>query len=264
MTSRPDFIDTEAAYEYFEDARAQFIDAQPAIAYQRSRECIPGAFHVDPGGGAGRDGALAALPRERLLIAYCCDPTISASAGVARRARELGIGDACFLSGGLEAWKEAGLPTQVAFAAPEPPPPWQDGHHPRYLVAATQTSLRLTVEAANLRELFDQAARALIDQLAVSGPSRAPVERHAITVEAGNVDALLVGWLSEILSHSRQAGRLFSGATIHRITERGLHAELVAEHATSRWRRDLATIAVTDASIDAQPDRQVGQVVVAW
>jgi rhodanese-related sulfurtransferase len=94
MTSRPELIDPEVAHEYAQEGRAQLVDARPRLAYQHSRERIPGAIAIEPDEGAASTDALLALPRERLMIMYCEEPMQAASAQLARRARALGLGDA--------------------------------------------------------------------------------------------------------------------------------------------------------------------------
>jgi rhodanese-related sulfurtransferase len=111
MSSRPDRIDPEAAAEYLAEHRAIFVDARPQHAYYESGETLPDVVRVDPSEGAVTDEELLSLPRELLLIVFCDEPNQAASAGVARRARALGRGDASILDGGLRAWMAAGLPT---------------------------------------------------------------------------------------------------------------------------------------------------------
>lgn len=122
MSVRPETIDVEAAHEYLTENRAQFVDARPRREFEHAPEVIPGAMHIDPGGGVNIDEALRRLPREKLLIAYCDEPNQAASAQVARRARSLGQGDASVLAGGFAAWKDAGKPTVANLDATRPGP----------------------------------------------------------------------------------------------------------------------------------------------
>jgi rhodanese-related sulfurtransferase len=125
MTARPDTIDCEVAAEYLQEGRAQFVDARPLAEFDYSPLMIPGAIHVHPGSGTAMDDALLTLARGRLTIVYCNEPAHAASAQVARRVRELGLGDASVLEGGFRAWCDADLPTVAnleATRAPEPPP----------------------------------------------------------------------------------------------------------------------------------------------
>lgn len=131
MSTRPDSIDPEITYLFWAENRAVLVDARPTRDLVRDRidERIPGSVHIDPGRGAEMDAALQALPRERLVIAYCDEPAHAASAQIARRVRELGLGDGSVLSGGFRAWKEAGYPVEtfggeVVQSEEEAPPPF--------------------------------------------------------------------------------------------------------------------------------------------
>jgi Raf kinase inhibitor-like YbhB/YbcL family protein len=141
MSSRPDSIDLETAGEYLTEGRAQFIDARPRDEYQRSGRTIPDAVHIDPGSGAEVDERLSQLPRERLIIAYCDEPNQAASAQIARRARELTLGDASVLEGGFRAWCAAGLPTVENPDARRPPRAAQSASQPT--ASATAATMRL-------------------------------------------------------------------------------------------------------------------------
>lgn len=112
MSTRPDRIDPEVAKEYLADLRAVFVDARPRAEYERAGARIPGARHIDPGSGAAMDEALLVLPREKIVVCYCDEPGEAASAQVARRFRELGLGDASVLRGGFRAWRAAGYPVE--------------------------------------------------------------------------------------------------------------------------------------------------------
>jgi Raf kinase inhibitor-like YbhB/YbcL family protein len=121
MSKRPDWIDVATAREYLTEGRAQFVDARPDREYERSSEQLPGALHIAAGSGAAMDQLLRQIPRERMIIAYCDEPDQAASAQVARRARELGLGDASVLEGGLSAWLGADAPTTANLDAARAP-----------------------------------------------------------------------------------------------------------------------------------------------
>jgi rhodanese-related sulfurtransferase len=110
MSTRPDRIDVETAHEYLSEGRATMIDARPVEKWEAAEDTIRDSVHVSPGTGSEVDRVLGRLPRERLFIVFCDEPGNAASAAVARRIRELGLGDASVLEGGLRAWKEAALP----------------------------------------------------------------------------------------------------------------------------------------------------------
>jgi rhodanese-related sulfurtransferase len=114
MASRPDRIDVEVASEYLFEGRGIAVDARP----DPDEEQIPESRRVVPDAGAATDAALLSLPRELLFIVYCDTPEEAASARVARRARELGLGDAAALEGGFSAWKSAEMPITVPGPSP--------------------------------------------------------------------------------------------------------------------------------------------------
>jgi rhodanese-related sulfurtransferase len=112
MSTRPDRIDPEIANEYLLEEKVVLVDARPRREIELSGERIAGSVPIDPGSGSQIDEALLALPVEKLIVAYCDEPGQAASARIARRARELGRGDASLMQGGFAAWKAAGLPTE--------------------------------------------------------------------------------------------------------------------------------------------------------
>jgi rhodanese-related sulfurtransferase len=92
--------------------RATFIDARPSTEYEASGLRIPGARQVGAGSGVDILEALKAAPDELVIIVYCDGPEQAASALIARRARELGLGEAYHLAGGFRAWRDRGLPVE--------------------------------------------------------------------------------------------------------------------------------------------------------
>ncbi|HSS38810.1 MAG TPA: rhodanese-like domain-containing protein [Polyangia bacterium] len=112
LMARPDPISVEIAAELYAEGRVQFVDARPFSDYVQSMERIPESVRVAPGEGTPIDEALRSLPRQRLIVAYCDEPDHAASAAIAGRARELGLGNASFLEGGFQAWKQSGLTTE--------------------------------------------------------------------------------------------------------------------------------------------------------
>jgi rhodanese-related sulfurtransferase len=91
---------------------ATFIDARPSTAYEASGVRIPGAHQVGAGSGVDILEALKAAPEALTIIVYCDQPEQAASALIAGRARELGLGEAYFLAGGFQAWRDRGLPVE--------------------------------------------------------------------------------------------------------------------------------------------------------
>jgi SHS2 domain-containing protein len=120
---------------------------------------------------------------------------------------------------------------------------------------------RLTVEATSLAELFTGAARAMSEQLGEGVFTPGPDEAHQVSIDADNPDALLSAWLSEILFHSRQAGRLFGAARLHRITSRHLRAELRADQGT-RWFVDASATRIVEARVENHGRRLIARVAL--
>jgi rhodanese-related sulfurtransferase/SHS2 domain-containing protein len=254
MPARPDMIDPEVASEYLDQGRAQLLDARPTLAYQRSREDLPGAVHVDPGGGAAMSDALFSLPRELLFIAYCDEPEQAASARVARRVRELGIGDGCYLAGGLRCWREAGLPVDVTFAAHHLADADQRGGRADgggYRIEQTTTGARLSVPGASLEVVFANAARAVMDVLGTPLPGEAPSVE--LTVRARHPEALFALWIGEILAHARTASRLYPQISILALTAEDVRAGLTGAEVAA-WRLDPAAVTLDDVSHERRPE----------
>jgi rhodanese-related sulfurtransferase len=115
MSTRPDSIDVEVASEYLAEKKAILVDSRSEQAVNRSGVKLPGAIHIPPGHGAAIDQALSSLPRELLLVCYGDGdaPDDATAAVLARRARELGVGDASVLEGGVRAWQAAALPVEA-------------------------------------------------------------------------------------------------------------------------------------------------------
>jgi rhodanese-related sulfurtransferase len=104
---------------------ASFIDARPSTEYEASGLRIPGARQVGAGSGVDILEALKATPDGLAIVVYCDEPDQAASALIARRARELGLGEAFFLEGGFKAWRDRHLPVEHIpdlAAAPEAQP----------------------------------------------------------------------------------------------------------------------------------------------
>jgi rhodanese-related sulfurtransferase len=121
----PAEISLEDARALLAAKRATFIDARPSTHYEESAVRIPGALQVGAGSGVDILEALKAAPRDKTLIVYCDDPDQAASALIARRVRELGLGQAFYLSGGFPAWLARTQPVERVpdlAVAPAPQP----------------------------------------------------------------------------------------------------------------------------------------------
>jgi rhodanese-related sulfurtransferase len=89
-----------------------FIDARSPQAYEESDLQIPGSVRVAPDDAETR---VDEIPRHGLIVPYCTARHEKSSARVARVIREDGYLDVKPLLGGLNAWMDAGLPTQPKF-----------------------------------------------------------------------------------------------------------------------------------------------------
>jgi rhodanese-related sulfurtransferase/SHS2 domain-containing protein len=242
VTTRPDRIEPEVLQEYLEAGQAHVVDARPEPERLRSDEQIPQALPIDPGSGARMDRALLALPREKLLVAYCDEPGHAASAQVARRARELGRGDASVLEGGLRAWKAAGLPTEFI----------DDGrgsNRSRHRVELTDHTVRVTARAPSLPELLAETARALAVVLGLPGPEgEATAER--LELQAEDRSALLATWLNALVARADRQGRLYPDPKITRASDIELAADLRGHSFAGRRERPTA---VEETSVSEAP-----------
>ena len=243
MPKRPEEIDAEVAFELHGELRAQFVDARPTSQYERSSDRIPDAVHLDPGGGAELTQALLALAREKMIVAYCDEPAHAASSQVARRARALGLGDASFLRGGLTAWKQAGLPTEVL------PPTRREAS--RYVISDQPDGAAYSVWANSLADLFAEAGRGLADAL---GEPRDPTDlrAHELHFEAGDREGLLLLFLNDLITRSKREARLFRDVDVRSVSDQHLDVTVVGVEVDG-WRlapypRDLPAVRVREQS----------------
>ena len=112
MSRDPVELSLESAQSLLAQDRATFIDARPSTDYEQSGVRIPGALQVGAGSGVDILEALKAAPPDKTIIVYCDEPEQAASALIARRVRELGLGEAFFLAGGFQAWRGRHLPVE--------------------------------------------------------------------------------------------------------------------------------------------------------
>ncbi|HVK89338.1 MAG TPA: archease [Kofleriaceae bacterium] len=85
--------------------------------------------------------------------------------------------------------------------------------------------VKVRLAAKNLGELFTEAARALSDLLGV-GTEEPPSPWERITLTARDHEALLVGWLNELVARAEIDGRLVRDAMIHDLTSTRLDASI--------------------------------------
>jgi SHS2 domain-containing protein len=178
---------------------------------------------VAPGAGAAETEALLALPRKGLFIAYCDEPGQAASAAVARRVRELGIGDGSALAGGFQAWKAEGYPTEVT--PPLTSPARKDERQASHVVEEVYEGVRLSLRAPSLLALFAEAPAGLADALGVAEPALEPTD-HLFQLQAKDPEALLLVWLNDLLARTAEEGRLFVDVDIEVLSDRELRGRL--------------------------------------
>jgi rhodanese-related sulfurtransferase len=230
MATRPDRIDVEVASEYLFEGRGIAIDSRP----EPNEEQIPESRRVVPDAGAATDAALMSLPRELLFIVYCDTPEEAASARVARRARELGLGDASALEGGFSAWKAAEMPITV----PGPTPSFLDSVSPGHL-----ERMGRLVYWLGLAEEFQPAPRV----------ARRELQRRLVTVPAAT--------LLQLAEFLRDEPNL-DAPDAHLARVANLTGEVRARVANMGWRR--LGHRPTDQELDRMLDPIDSLLLIKW
>ncbi|MBL8384789.1 MAG: chromate resistance protein [Burkholderiales bacterium] len=106
LHDRPPSISIAALARRIGTAAAPLVaDVRRAAAYEADAQVIAGALRILPDAVGA---ALARLPKGRPIVVYCVHGH-EVSQGAARDLVQAGA-DACFLEGGIGAWREAGLP----------------------------------------------------------------------------------------------------------------------------------------------------------
>ena len=88
----------------------QIVDLRTAIAFEVTREILPGAIRRDP---EELDTRHTDLPRDCDIVLYCTCPNETTSARVAVALKKRGIERVFPLEGGFEAWASRGYPVVV-------------------------------------------------------------------------------------------------------------------------------------------------------
>lgn len=94
-----------------------------------------------------------------------------------------------------------------------------------YEILEHTADIGLRVRGESLKELFVEAARGLAEIIGVWQPQNG--KKKAITLEADDLGALLVDWLSEILYLHDARNALIGGVVVERIDETGLAGSIV-------------------------------------
>ena len=88
----------------------RIVDLRSAIAFEVTREALPGAIRLDP---EELDKRHTDIPRNRDIVLYCTCPNETTSARVALALKKRGIERVFPLEGGFEAWVAGGYPVEV-------------------------------------------------------------------------------------------------------------------------------------------------------
>jgi membrane protein DedA with SNARE-associated domain/rhodanese-related sulfurtransferase len=89
----------------------RIVDLRTAIAFEVTRQTLPGAIRLDP---EELDARHTDIPRDRDIVLYCTCPNETTSARVALALKKRGIERVFPLEGGLEAWVACGYPVDVS------------------------------------------------------------------------------------------------------------------------------------------------------
>ena len=100
-------------------------------------------------------------------------------------------------------------------------------HKPYRLISHT-ADLGMEVRGKDLTDLFIQAAWSFFD-IMVEARRIEPTKQKAVTVEAPDQEALLVGWLGELLYIFETEHLVFSQFLIRSLTPRALQASAIGE-----------------------------------
>lgn len=88
----------------------RIVDLRTSIAYEVTRQTLPGAIRLDP---EELDARHSDIPRDCDIVLYCTCPNETTSARVALALKKRGIDRVFPLVGGIEAWVSAGYPVDV-------------------------------------------------------------------------------------------------------------------------------------------------------
>ena len=95
-----------------------FVDSRDPEAWEDSSEKLPGAVRVTSDAVADTDADRAAQrAKGRPIVTYCTCPDDGEGVKTARRLEELGFRDVAVLLGGMDAWIDAGEPTEHKFTS---------------------------------------------------------------------------------------------------------------------------------------------------
>jgi rhodanese-related sulfurtransferase len=105
-----EFMKIEDARRLFDQGDVVFVDARDARIF--SQEHIEGALNVPPA-RSGVDDISWLSDIEANIVCYASEASQRQAGVVADKLIEMGAGKVFVLYGGFEAWKKAGLPTEM-------------------------------------------------------------------------------------------------------------------------------------------------------
>lgn len=109
VKTNAEFISVDDAWKLFEGGNTFFMDARDPGLYAAER--IEGALNVEPG-QAGVDSVAWMTAADPSVVAYGSKDTQRQAGVLADKLLEAGFHKVYVLLGGIEAWKQAGLPVE--------------------------------------------------------------------------------------------------------------------------------------------------------
>jgi len=104
-----------------------------------------------------------------------------------------------------------------------------EGSQVGYEFFGTTTDKGILARGRDLAELFVNAARGLVALMVEDPAAIRPARRRAVELTAGSTEGLLVAWLSELLYLYEVEGFLTAEASIAKLGETELRAEVSGE-----------------------------------
>lgn len=88
--------------------------------------------------------------------------------------------------------------------------------------------VQVRIAGTDLTELFEEAGYALADVMLGEGHAQAPPDarEELVTLEAGDLEALLVDWLNELIFRADARKRVYTDFRVDALSERALHARI--------------------------------------
>lgn len=132
-----------------------------------------------------------------------------------------------------------------------------------YKILEHTADIRLKVEGDNIEELFTAAAEgmaSIIDNEACQS-FHSPDLGLEINVKAPNQTALLIDFLSEILTHTHINNTIFCKAQVREITETNVRADIFGTK-VSQFKEDIKAVTYHEANIQKNASGNYETVIV--